>query len=414
MIRFLFILLGCSSFVYAQTGNDGCNSAESLCGGTPLTGNTAGASSSNGEDGTAGLACFPFEKTVWYSFSTNNTGGNVSVNVTNVNCTGNGNNLSGIIYQPGTPCDASTYNVVSNCETGSTVGFSLTANGLAPNGTFYVLITSGKDCSFDIEALGPGLSSSTTPSVSITDNTGGTVCEQTPVTFTANVVDCATPTYDWLVNGVVVSTTNTNTYTTSTLTNGDNVQVEANCACAGTPATSNSITMSTFSSVADAGSDAIIPGGGSTVLNGSGGTTPLWTPADGLSDPTSYSPNASPQTTTTYTLTVTDGNGCTFSDSVTVTVVDTIIVPNTFTPNGDGFNDTWEILRVASFPTIKITVYDRWGQEVYKTIGYPTSKQWDGTKGESKLPASTYYYIIDPNNDGDESKLVTGSVTIVY
>lgn len=414
MIKYLFFFLSCISIAFAQPANDACNSSESLCGGVSLNGNTAGAGANNGEDGTPGLTCFAFEKTVWYSFSTNNVGGNVSVNVTNVSCTGSGNNLSGIIYEPGTACDPSTYTVVSNCETGSTVGFSLTATGLAPNSSFYVLITSGKDCSFDIEALGPGVSNSTAPSVSLSDNTGGTVCEQTPVTFTATVSDCATPTYNWLVNGAIVSTTNTNMYTTTSLTNGDNVQVEANCACAGTPVTSNTITMSTYTNVAEAGPNAVIPNGGSAILDGSGGVSPLWTPADGLSDPTSYTPNASPQTTTLYTLTVTDGNGCTFTDSVTVTVIDSIIVPNTFTPNGDGVNDTWEILRVASFPTIKITVYDRWGQEVYKTIGYPTSKQWDGTKGGGKLPASTYYYIIDPNNDGDESKLVTGSVTIVY
>ncbi|HEY8402384.1 MAG TPA: hypothetical protein VIK89_14045, partial [Cytophagaceae bacterium] len=71
---------------------------------------------------------------------------------------------------------------------------------------------------------------------------------------------------------------------------------------------------------ADAGSDATICEGGNTPLNASGGVSYSWSPASGLSNPNIANPIASPLTTTNYTVTVTDINGCQNTDNVTVTV----------------------------------------------------------------------------------------------
>ena len=79
---------------------------------------------------------------------------------------------------------------------------------------------------------------------------------------------------------------------------------------------------------ADAGADAVIISGDSVVIGGtptaSGGTPSYsydWTPTTGLNDTSIANPNASPAVNTTYTVTVTDSNGCTDSDDVTVTVI---------------------------------------------------------------------------------------------
>jgi len=72
---------------------------------------------------------------------------------------------------------------------------------------------------------------------------------------------------------------------------------------------------------ADAGLDVTMCTGGSTVLNATGGTGFSWTPTTGLSNPNIANPTASPSTTTTYTVVVTDGT-CTDSDQVTITVED--------------------------------------------------------------------------------------------
>jgi hypothetical protein len=77
--------------------------------------------------------------------------------------------------------------------------------------------------------------------------------------------------------------------------------------------------------VADAGSDVTIYIGYpplSAQLEASGGFLYTWSPATGLSDPYIYNPVAQPEVTTTYTVTVTDENGCTDTDDVTVTVMD--------------------------------------------------------------------------------------------
>ncbi len=72
---------------------------------------------------------------------------------------------------------------------------------------------------------------------------------------------------------------------------------------------------------ADAGSDAAICAGSSKQLNATGGQTYSWTPATGLSNASISSPVASPANTTTYNVTVTDGNGCQDNDNVIITVM---------------------------------------------------------------------------------------------
>ena len=71
-------------------------------------------------------------------------------------------------------------------------------------------------------------------------------------------------------------------------------------------------------------------------------------------------------------------------------------IPNTFTPNGDGINDTWEIKYLDYYPKSTVNIFDRWGQKVFSSIGYPIP--WDGTYKGTVLPSGTYYYIIDPKN----------------
>ena len=410
----LFIGFQLSSFAQA---NNNCANSESLCDGISANGTTAGATNeicANCADGASasGITCFAFEKTVWYNFTTNVTGGNVAINVTNVNCVGAGNNISGMVYSASTPCDASTYTQVANCEANSAVGFSLNALALAPNTTYYVQISSGKDCSFEIVPAGTGISSAPS-SVNIVSDAVGTICEQTPVNFIATPTNCANPVISWTINGNIISSGTSNTFTTTALQDGDDVNAFINCDCSPS-STSNTIKSDMYVNSLDAGPDEIIPLGTSIQLNATGGGSYTWNSTPSLDNTSSANPIASPESSTTYFVFTTTPGGCTFRDSVTIFVVSEIGVPNTFTPNSDGVNDTWEILNVENFPKIGITIYDRWGQEVYKTIGYPRSKWWDGTRGGKKLPSSTYYYVINLSVDAIEEKLITGSVTIVY
>lgn len=84
-------------------------------------------------------------------------------------------------------------------------------------------------------------------------------------------------------------------------------------------------------------------------------------------------------------------------------------IPDAFSPNGDGINDVWNIKDKESFPDIKVTIYNRWGQMVWKSErGYPVP--WDGRSEGKELPVDSYHYVIEIN---EGSKLVIGDVTIV-
>lgn len=114
-----------------------------------------------------------------------------------------------------------------------------------------------------------------------------------------------------------------------------------------------------------------------------------------------------------YIFSVTDLNGCYAKTDIVVVNEsnnDCLDIPNAFTPNGDGINDIWIIGNLDNFPDTKITIYNRWGQVVYKTSG--TGLFWDGTylgKGK-QLPEGQYIYDIRLNRNGT---MINGIVTII-
>jgi len=86
-----------------------------------------------------------------------------------------------------------------------------------------------------------------------------------------------------------------------------------------------------------------------------------------------------------------------------------IIIPNAFTPNGDGINDLWTIQKLSDFPQCLVSVYTRYGNLVYQSRGYV--KPWDGTVNGSPVPTGTYYYVINPNVSG--FGLLSGYVAVL-
>ncbi|GAB3922847.1 hypothetical protein GCM10028827_08490 [Mucilaginibacter myungsuensis] len=83
-------------------------------------------------------------------------------------------------------------------------------------------------------------------------------------------------------------------------------------------------------------------------------------------------------------------------------------IANTFTPNDDGINDTWNLPVLASYPKCSVKIFDRRGTLLFDSIGYPTP--WDGTYRGANLPTGVYYYIIDPKLD---AKVLSGTITII-
>lgn len=120
---------------------------------------------------------------------------------------------------------------------------------------------------------------------------------------------------------------------------------------------------------ANAGGDKKLFLGQSVTLKGNAtgdNITYLWSPIDYLDDPTKLNPIATPPNDITYTLTV--NSNCNVStDDVFVKVYPKIEIPNTFTPNGDGINDTWNIPSIAAFTNPKLKVVNRNGQLVFES-----------------------------------------------
>lgn len=107
----------------------------------------------------------------------------------------------------------------------------------------------------------------------------------------------------------------------------------------------------------------------------------------------------------TYNLTA-EVDGCEATDQVIVQVVPALTIPNTMTPNGDGYNDNWVIGGLERFPDAEVRVYSRWGQLVHRSRG---NDPWDG----GELPEAVYYYVIDLNPLGFDTRPYTGYLTII-
>lgn len=146
----------------------------------------------------------------------------------------------------------------------------------------------------------------------------------------------------------------------------------------------------------NAGPDRTLLEGGYLILDASASgndVTFLWTPNTAIENNQVITPKVNPVNDITYTLTVTSADGCISKDEVFVKILKTPIIPNAFSPNGDGINDTWMIGYMDSYPGVIVQVFNRYGQAVYRSVGY--SKAWDGTYNGAPLPVGTYYYVID-------------------
>ncbi|GAB3021312.1 hypothetical protein GCM10027185_18480 [Spirosoma pulveris] len=110
-----------------------------------------------------------------------------------------------------------------------------------------------------------------------------------------------------------------------------------------------------------------------------------------------------------YTLRVTGSTGCQGADSIRIKLIQPIWIPDAFSPNGDGLNDTWQLIGIDAYPQATLTIYNRWGDVVYYAAnGY--NRAFDGTSGDKPLPTGTYSYILLPSSSTPPLK---GSVLLL-
>ena len=329
LICLVFILTSASAF--AQPANDNCNSAQLICSNETLQGSTEDATP---ED----TICFVSNATVWYTFTTNEISGSVTVSVTRdslCNIPGtSGDGFQGVMListdSLADPClESSLFSIVSNC----------------PSDTFRIDIVGQVPANSRVWVQIDGI---------INDQGMPTNCG-----------------FDIEISGIPVSIN------------------------AGDP-------------------DQIIIGE-SIELNGSGvdpGTF-SWSPTNSLQNANTLNPIATPEESTTYTLSGSIGACTGLVSQVRINVIENPInPPKAFTPNGDGTNDNWEIGNMDRFPNAIVEVFNRWGQRVFISIGY--NFPWDGTRDGTPLTEGTYYWVIQLNNSNVEvSNTQTGYVAII-
>lgn len=189
----------------------------------------------------------------------------------------------------------------------------------------------------------------------------------------------------------------------------------------------DTITVSYYTVTADAGPDVNALSGETIFITGSGGTDYTWEAELGKpvavntffrqTISVSYTlPDSLAADTIKMYLTVTDNNGCSAIDSMEIFVSrgdDKVFnsgldrAYNLFSPNGDSYNDLWDIRSVFKDGDVcKIQIINRWGSPVFTQENF--SGLWDGSDdGGNPLPDGTYYYILSCNDEVRVKSAVT-------
>ncbi|HEX8460304.1 MAG TPA: gliding motility-associated C-terminal domain-containing protein, partial [Segetibacter sp.] len=255
-------------------------------------------------------------------------------------------------------------------------------------GKYFVTVTSDKGC---VQKDSTSVTINKLPSISVSP-TAITMCEGESKVLNAVGVNVLSylwqPSAGLSANNIAAPAASPKDSTTYTL-------IASNGSCAATATVAVNILKKPL---ANAGPDKNLFEGSTVQLNGTAQSTNIsynWSPDGSLKGASTLTPVASPNADITYTLRVTSNSGCgTSSDDVIVKVFKNLVVPNAFSPNGDGVNDTWIIQHLGEYNNAEITVFNRYGNPVFTSRG--VYKPWNGTYDKGKvLPTGTYYYIID-------------------
>jgi len=92
-----------------------------------------------------------------------------------------------------------------------------------------------------------------------------------------------------------------------------------------------------------------------------------------------------------------------------------IYIPNSFSPNTDGFNDIFQLYSPSEVQILEMLIFDRWGGLLYKDSNYSSteySRGWKGTSGGKEVPSGVYIYLYRISKNGTE-ELLKGDITLI-
>ena len=368
--------------------------------------------------------CFSPISSIWLKFTTNDIGGALQISFFDaewVDQTGRDKIYNAGLYQANVPCNAVSYAQVGNGVQNATNLGLISADNLPANTTYYVCVSGGMGNGFNLPGefemnltISGAAVQRDIPWVFASLNP--IVCPGQPLYALVGTGNCPDQgEYRWYMNGELVQTGMDTIFYSLNYTPGGILTVETTCytQCAEIVSFSSD-TIRVNPIVVDAGPDKVIMSGESIMLSS---TIPsncviTWTPSYGLSHTDNPFPIADPSQTTLYTLSVLDTNsGCTAYDYVTVKVLSGLVIPNTFSPNGDGQNDTWYVEGLEAYPDNEIKIFTRWGQVIFEARNFNALKAWDGTIKSGAVQESVFYYVLKLNDE--EETEFNGSITLL-
>lgn len=240
-----------------------------------------------------------------------------------------------------------------------------------------------------------------------------TICENTGGNIFTAVGDSTATGYQWTVpgSGNIVSGQGSDTIMVDWTTGTGFVYVYATTAtgCNSLPdSCAPSVNPAPIANAMDTSA-----GGNTYVFSDltAGGTSWAWDFGDGGTS-TQQNPTHSFPTSGTYTVvvTVTNANGCTDTDTLIVIVNEDFLLPNVFTPNGDGINDEF-FITTSGLSEYKLEIYDRWGVKLFESA--EPNVHWDGhTTSGAMCTDGTYYFILLAKSPTQDYS-TTGFVTLI-
>lgn len=254
-------------------------------------------------------------------------------------------------------------------------------------------------------------------SVDITPDKTGDLCKNTTVNLTAQPTNGGpNPQYFWLINGDTLSTSSSFS-TSASFVNVELIMISSS-GCPQDSAYSkhliNNVQLQADYFVPEP-IECNQPTNDLQINNINGGTPPysyyLQTSEGNLAQSNFYSDLP----VSSYPLIITDSEGCTDTSWVSLTTKECnpIKPSQIFTPNGDGYNDSWFILNINDYPKNKVYVFDRWGQRVYYKEGYDNNDGWDARYIGGNLAVSTFYYVIELEFEKQDKQVFKGPVSIL-
>ncbi len=183
---------------------------------------------------------------------------------------------------------------------------------------------------------------------------------------------------------------------------------------------SASVSIAVDQNIADAWGDTTVYAGEPAVLYSEAGGDYTWTPPTQVICTTCPETNAYPLESIVYTMTSVNVNGCIASDIVSVEVLpnpgNTSFIPNTFTPNGDSYNDFFFAYGYNLAAIKSVRIYDRWGSLLFikeNILAGSESEGWDGTYNGEQLNQGVYAYIMELTFVNGITTSYQGNVTLI-